>query len=288
MSSFGAYEDDMEPVCSCSEHEVERILAGREPAEESLAETAAFVREARDLYLEPPADHIATVHLAALLGAVAADGFASDSNTPRDTRRSTMRMRFRRNVARTVVFAAILAALTASLAAAGVDLPGLPESASDEANQALVDAAARQDEGSQGQPGEGSGPFAAVLAYVESVSASQRDCEFGQNVATIASGSDPTPDHDPCAEDGAGAGEGATAGGQEPRGGQATGDAASGGVSADARAGEVSGGPEVGEQASGGTAGQAAQDGQATGAAAAEQGQATGAAAAEAGQGNRP
>jgi hypothetical protein len=284
MSSFGAYEDDMELVFSCSEHDVERILAGREPAEESLAEIAAFVREARDLYLEPPEDHIATVHLAALLGAVAADGFASDSSTPRDTRRSTMRMRFRRNVARTVVFAAILAALTASLAAAGVDLPGLPESASDEANQAL-DAAARQDEGSQEQPGEVSGSSAALRAYIESVPASERGCEFGQNVATIASGSDPTADHDPCAEDRAGGGERATA---EPRGGQATGDAASGGVSADARAGEVSGGPEVGERASGGAAGQAAQDGQATGAAAAEQGQATGAAAAEAGQDNRP
>jgi hypothetical protein len=275
----------MEPVFSCSEHEVERILAGREPAEESLAEIAAFVREARDLYLEPPADHVATVHLAALLGAVAADGFASDSNTPRDTRRSTMRMRLRRNVARTVVFAAILAALTASLAAAGVDLPVLPESASDEANEALVNAAARQDEGSQGQPGEVPGPSAALRAYVESVPASERGCEFGQTVAAIASGSDPTPDHDPCAEDEE---EGATAGGQEPNGGQATGDAASGGVSADARAGAVSGGPEVGEQASGGTAGQAAEDGQATGAAAAEQGQATGAAAAQAGQGNRP
>ena len=282
MSSFGAYEDDMEPVFSCSEHDVERILAGREPAEDSLAEIAAFVRETRDLYLEPPEDHIATVHLAALLGAVAADGFASDSSTPRDTRRNTMRMRFRRNVARTVVFAAVLAALTASLAAAGVDLPGLPESASDEANQALVDAAARQDERSQEQPGEVSGPSAALRAYIESVPASERGCEFGQNVATIASGSDPTPDHDPCAEDRAGGGERATAGGQ------ATGDAASGGVSADARAGEVSGGPEVGEQASGGAAGQAAQDGQATGAAAAEQGQATGAAAAEAGQDHRP
>jgi hypothetical protein len=288
LSSFGAYEDDMEPVFSCSEQEVERILAGREPAEESLAEIAAFVREARDLYLEPPADPVATVHLAALLGAVPADGFASDSNTARDTRRSTMRMRFRRNVARTVVFAAILAALTASLAAAGVDLPVLPESASDEADEALVNAAARQEEGSQAQPEEVPGPSAAIRAYVESVPPSERGCEFGQTVATIASGSDPTPDHDPCAEDGAGDGEGATAGGGEPRGGQATGDAASGGVSADARAGEVSGGPEVGEQASGGTAGQAAQDGQATGAAAAEQGQATGAAAAQAGQGNRP
>jgi hypothetical protein len=225
LSPLDAYEDEMEP---------------------GFDELDSFLRETREVYVRPPRDAVASAHVAALLEAVhAAEGLDPVPQAVEAPRRIPMPKRSLKRVARALALATALVALTAGIAVA-VDLPVLPDQAADEADEALVNAAARAE--GRGDVGASSVPefVADIQALLETTPASERDCEFGQGVAATASGG-ASGDSEGCAE--AGEGEGAGA-----QGSQATGDQASKGVATEARSGEQSGGQETGDQASGGVA----------------------------------
>jgi hypothetical protein len=152
------------------------------------------------------------------------------------------------------------AALTGGLAVAGVDVPVLPDQAAEQAKEAVAEHAAVAPE-DRGPPDDTRPEEARPPAFVEALRAAiagtppeERGCEFGQAIATIASGSAPTA-NDPCAQRENGE-NGNRANGQpgggpagQPQGSKATGDQASGGISASP---PQTGGKATGDQASGG------------------------------------
>jgi hypothetical protein len=297
MSDFDAYED-MRWTSGPTDREIERVLSGRCDGDETLAELAEFVSDVREAYGAPPAAAVAERHLALIASAAArqaaepgSNGAADIQDASRMSRRTFMPTRKRIGRA-TIALALVGGVVTGSLAAAGVDMPILPPQASDEARDAVARAAERREQrGESGAQPEQSPPaFLQELgAVLESVPPEERGCEFGQRVATIASGGDPT-EGDPCAarnqtngggqgqqNNGGGQGQQNAGGGQGQqdagggqgggeqanpgRGGRETGNQASGGIAGEAQGGGVEGGRETGNQASGGVAGQAQSGG---------------------------
>lgn len=283
MSEFDAYED-MKWSSTPTDCEIERVLSGRFDRDETLADLATFVSDVREAYGAPPDASVAQRHLALVSAAAAGqateagEAGTTDAQDASSTSRRTF-MPSRKRIARAaIVFALVGGMVTGSLAAAGIKVPVLPSQASDEAEDAVARAAERGDQPreSGAQAVEGPPAFVEELqALLESVPPDERGCAFGQRVATIASGGDPTQS-DPCAARNAGNGSGQgrenAAGGQSEQstggrgagqqggsggGGRETGNQASGGVAGQAQAGGVESGPGVGSQASGGVAGQA-------------------------------
>jgi hypothetical protein len=287
LSDFDAYED-MKRASTPTDREIERVLSGRFDGDETLAELATFVSDVRKAYGAPPDASVAQRHLALISAAAAeqatetGEAGATDAQNASSKPRRTF-MPSRKRIARAaIVFALVGGMVTGSLAAAGINVPILPSQASDEAEDAVARAAERGDQRreSGAQAEQGPPAFAEELrALLESVPPGERGCAFGQRVATIASGEDPTQS-DPCAARNAGNGNGrgrenaagnlseqSTGGrgaghqGDPGGGGRETGNQASGGVASQAQVGGVESGPGIGSQASGGVGGQAQSGG---------------------------
>ena len=176
-----------------------------------------------------------------------------------------MGSRYGRAAARFAAAAVLaFAALTGGLAVAGVDIPVLPDQAADQAKEAVAEHAVGAPE-EPGRPDEAPPDGARAPEFLETLRAAladtppeERGCEFGQAIATIASGSDPTED-DPCAKrEERGNGEPRGGRGGEPQGSKATGVQASGGIAGQP---PQTGSKATGVQASGGVAGQPPQTG---------------------------
>src|SRR5262245_14380278 len=56
----------MERSSSLSDQELDRLLAGKDSGEPELEDAAAFVRHVKATYAAPPADEVASAHLAAM------------------------------------------------------------------------------------------------------------------------------------------------------------------------------------------------------------------------------
>jgi hypothetical protein len=287
LSEFDAYED-MKWASTATDREIERVLSGRFDADGTLAELATFVSDVREAYGAPPDASVAQRHLALISAAAAEQAPEADEAGATDAQDASSKSRrtfmpSRKRIARAaIVFALVGGMVTGSLAAAGINVPVLPSQASDEAEDAVARAADRGDQPRESGAQAEQGPpafVAEVRALLESVPPGERGCAFGQRVATIASGGDPTQS-DPCDARNAGNGNGQgrenAAGNQSEQstggrgagqqgdpggGGRETGNQASGGVAGQAQAGGVEGGPGVGSQASGGVAGQAQSGG---------------------------
>jgi hypothetical protein len=211
MNSFGAYEDEMGRFLKLGDEELARLLAGEAAVgSKAFEEVASLLTEARSTFATAPdaatrARHIAAISEASQL--LAENGnpavrSVSKAHGPVGAQVSEL-PKWRRVMDRTVSVAlkALAGTVAASLsmvglAYAGVDLPGRAAEQAFEAvtgvelpNQGEADTLpddlpedARADE---------------VRAVIDGWLGT-KGCEFGQAVATAASGSDPTPDKDPC------------------------------------------------------------------------------------------
>jgi dsDNA-binding SOS-regulon protein len=64
VSDFDAYDDDMRWILASNDREIERLLAGKTPADdERLDELTAFLAELKDAYLEPLDEGVEIRHL---------------------------------------------------------------------------------------------------------------------------------------------------------------------------------------------------------------------------------
>jgi hypothetical protein len=266
VSDFDAYEDDMRWLFAPDDREIDRLLESETLADdERLDDLSAFLAELKDAYLEPVDEGIEIRHLAAIGGALrsAASEAPVEQRARRNRRSTRMGSGYGRAVARFAAAAVLaFAALAGGLAVAGVDIPVLPDQAADQAKEAVAEhAAGAPQEG--GRPDEIPPDAARTPEFLETLRAAiadtppeERGCEFGQAIATIASGSDPTED-DPCAKGenrangNGGNGQPGGGGAGQPQGSKATGEQASGGIAADPPS---AGSKAIGDQASGGIA----------------------------------
>ena len=229
MSDPNDYLDEMRRLSRISEHDIERLLAGKAPAGDgSLEELADFLGAAGYALMEAPQESVAARHLAELekaskLLADKGEPVARPvSNAPRPDRQASGLPKWRRviDVTKTLLLKGAAATVAASLsmvglAYAGVDLPG---SAAEEAIESVlgVELPNQGDEGNESD---------AVSDDVQDVidSTDERDCAFGQAVADAADQNrdDESADgEDPCAA----GDEGRATGEQKSAEGRATAD----------------------------------------------------------------
>jgi hypothetical protein len=170
-------------------------------------ELAPVVQEVRTLFRRPPAPAVQARHVAAIVDL--AKGAPSDPHADGRTGGRPVRL-----MARLGIVAAAFGLLTGGLALAGVDLPVLPDRASDESRDAGVKGATKEGEGATeevivptvDQLPENAGDTARnVIATIETNLPLLNDdelsgCEFGAMVSAAARGLDADTTH--CQEGG--------------------------------------------------------------------------------------
>jgi hypothetical protein len=198
------YGDEMDRV---HPRLIDAALQGRETGEPALDRAARVVADLRRVLLEEPPSEAAG-HLDAMVTA-AADGARGSSVLSK--RRSGRRRRLS-----TLPLAAALV-LGAGLAWGAV---GLPERATETAEEALGAAQERKDAFSKDE--EAAGAATEETTHGDEVSAVAKDdslkgCEKGQAVSAVASskGNKQGPVHDPCAKGSEAAGQDASAKGKQ-------------------------------------------------------------------------
>lgn len=260
MSDLDAYDDEMARIWRLSEEDIERVLAGQSPREESLDGVVGLLQDVR-AHFTGPVDPRTRAHDLAVL-AREASRLRDGSKEPSVVRRPTSTWRQILDRTRWVALRGAAATVAASLsmiglAYAGVDLPG-------QAAEQALEAVTGLELPNQAELPEHADSSVAddVRAVIENSTAT--GCEFGQEVAAAATRNaegEIGPDEDPCTKAGAAEAEGSKATGDErsaegrataeekSTAGQTTGDeAASSGL---ATGGEKSGGTsgDAGENA---------------------------------------
>jgi hypothetical protein len=171
-------------------------------------ELAPVVQEVRTLFRRPPGPAVQARHVAAMVDL--AKGGPSDPNAEGRAGGRPVRL-----MARLGIVAAAFGLLTGGLALAGVDLPVLPDRASDESRDAGVKGATKEGEGATedvivptvDQLPENAGDTARnVIATIETNLPLLNDgelsgCEFGAMVSAAARGLDADTSH--CDDEGA-------------------------------------------------------------------------------------
>lgn len=203
MNEFDAYEDEMTNLDGLSDRDLDRLVSGRDALDGSgLEALAAFLRELRVACTEPPEERVAATHLAAVAeeagrtraarrAAVPVRPSAARAAIP-SAKRSRRSPRAPRKRLALLAAALVVAAplLTAGLALAGVSLPDAARAPFDGLGIDLPNQSRAAD----------------VHAVIDTTSPDDRGCEFGQRVASAASGGKAQPTGDPCAQ-GQGGGE---------------------------------------------------------------------------------
>ncbi|MBK5229465.1 MAG: hypothetical protein JJE05_13290 [Actinobacteria bacterium] len=197
MSFSGAYEDDMGRFRNLSEADIDRIMAGRVPADgDEFSELAAGLAALKAVESRGT-DQIATRHLAEIAEAsgvvVRTPSLEAEVVRGATTRWRKALQLTRSFVAKLGIATAALALSTAGLAAAGVDLPGTAaEKAFDKVGIHLPN---------QGGDDATHGKSAAERVHAAQDAASEKGCEFGQGVSEAASANNngkSTKEKDPC------------------------------------------------------------------------------------------
>jgi len=82
MSDYDAYKGDMERIAELSDRDIDRLIAGEAPSSaRAVDDLAAFIRDIRTQFGEPPTEWSAAAHLAAIVQAAEART-AGDMATP--------------------------------------------------------------------------------------------------------------------------------------------------------------------------------------------------------------
>jgi hypothetical protein len=197
VSSFDAYEEDMGRFHDLSEANIDRIMAGRIPLEDSedlkelslgLAALKAVGSWGTDQVLERHLNKIAEA------SRVVARKPAPEAKAPRGATTGWRRaLRITRSfVAKLGVAGAALALSTAGLAVAGVDLPGT--TAEDTFEKVGIELPNQDGDESHGKS-------AADRVHAAQDAATEKGCEFGQAVSAAASENNngkSTKENDPC------------------------------------------------------------------------------------------
>lgn len=256
MSDLDAYDDEMARIWRLSEEDVERVLAGKNPRDESLDGVVGLVQDVR-AHFSGPVDPRTRAHDLAVL-AREASHLRDGSKEPSDVRpTSTWRQILDRTrwVAVRGAAATVAASLSMiGLAYAGVDLPGQA------AEQALerVTGLELPNQGGEVPDQAASSVADDVRDVIENSTAT--GCEFGQEVAAAASQNaegETGPAEDPCTKADAAEAQGSRATGVEKSAeGRATAEekSAEGQTTGDEAA---SSGRATGSEKSGGTSGDA-------------------------------
>jgi hypothetical protein len=234
MSDHDADRDGMDPN-EFTDDDLELHLSGREPHEPGNEDLAAFLSEVKAVYAKGPDERTVRARVAEIVAA--AERTAAQRSAPISSREPPTRPRIalpRRRVA-LLIAAVVLGALLlmAALAAAGVNLPGVV--------RAPFDRFATQ------QPSQAEAD--SVKGVIDSTPPDQRDCSFGQQVASAAGAASGGPSDDPCSQQGT---EGAAPG---PHGDASSGRSFGQQTSASARQGASGEGRAFGEQTSHAAAG---------------------------------
>jgi hypothetical protein len=220
----GAYGDEMGRNHRFDDRDVERLLSGKAPNDPSCSDLTEALLELRTAYRRPPSEETARTHVAAMVEEaqnLAATGELSVSAARPSAagarpsfRRKVMGNRLGRIVVRLSAAALGLSLISGGLVLAGVDLPGLPDQASDEARQALEQAGSQGNGRPEGDVGAAQTPafLSQLLEYIATTS--DEGCVFGQTVAGIASGGKVSAE-DPCEKAEAGEAQGSRATGEE-------------------------------------------------------------------------
>jgi len=113
VSRFDAYEDEMRIFAKLSDRDQNSVLAGRTSAvDDGLQEVAAFCRDTREVFMQPPAESTAAAHLVGIVAAarrVAQEGEGWSSRSPARRTRWIPFSTLRSRVAVTATGLAILA-----------------------------------------------------------------------------------------------------------------------------------------------------------------------------------
>ena len=230
MSDMNAYESDMGWLSKLSDDEIDQVISGDYAGDDpSLADLAAFARDAKSTFASAPGDATRVAHVTAMAEA-AADLDVAPVSAPKPAASSPFRRvklvitsLFASLIAKVALVGVALAATTGGLAATG-SLPepaqealaragervGFELPAGDDADEEEgEDEAGVPDELPEGTEGS-SAP--SVLDVIRSWG-DEKGCEFGHAVATAAGGNP-----EPCEDEQGGNDEGTRNGKGRPEG----------------------------------------------------------------------
>ena len=131
MTSSGGYEDEMDDVRGLSEASLDRLLAGRAPADEDILGLSRFAQDLRAAFVAAPATAVEQRHLAAIAGAARLHNDQTQQRSmpraPR-VRLAALLPAWRRNIVLSGFFGSLTAKILAGTAAAAAATGGLAAS----------------------------------------------------------------------------------------------------------------------------------------------------------------